>query len=425
MNWTVKNNNGALNQRYQTLQAAARQTQDAVQSFGNDSDLILTEAEIKKWNGAHPENKLFFTHTANNAETLRVDAAQELEAFYGGLVLLDQADGKLDGTIASQKEFLEVPHFENPLARRLGIYRKSIFSVLVTPKSGKSWSGTAWIFDRKKLTENKWEYFLMSVAHTVDGELDETPSYFVRNAAETEPYPAKRVGTRRATDTGIISFESTEEFLPLPYDASPSVQDGNTVIVIGNQLGEGIDYTEGQINAHQTTSLSLSFTVVQHDTNTAGGNSGSPVFNKKGFVVGVHAAGSDGTTRASNGFFVPMDIALESYESIMAQKPLMRSNGLQCNYRTLSPDEINLLGLNTKSAYYVHSVVAGSNAEKAGLKPGHILLAINETAVPMKDWQKSDQILFDMKPGTKTTLTVTTVAEPQKLTVLKYEPVSE
>ena len=191
-------------------------------------------------------------------------------------------------------------------------------------------------------------------------------------------YTAKIIGGEEDNDIAVLKIDATG-LKAVSFGDSDALSVGEAVYAVGNPLGE-LTYTMtgGMVSALDrviTTEVSSSINVFQIDAAINSGNSGGPVFNAKGEVVGVATAKAQESGVEGLGFAIPINDALHVIQEL-----------IEHGYVTGKPYfGMTVTTVNSTSAQYYHlvegvcvnSVNSGSAAEKAGLQPGDIITAID------------------------------------------------
>ncbi|MDR3505292.1 MAG: Do family serine endopeptidase [Acidocella sp.] len=199
-------------------------------------------------------------------------------------------------------------------------------------------------------------------------------------------YPAKILGTDTKTDLAVLKISAGH---PLPYvDLGPSssVQPGEWVVAMGNPFG-----LDGTVTAGIVSALGRDIgdgpydKFIQIDAPINEGNSGGPLFDQKGEVIGVNTAilspsgGSVGI-----GFAIPSDMIKRVVTQLISNGKVVRGY-LGVAAQQVSPQMAQALGLPTdnpaKDGALVAAISPGSPAEKAGLKPGDVITSVNGQTV--------------------------------------------
>jgi len=201
---------------------------------------------------------------------------------------------------------------------------------------------------------------------------------------DNQTFEAKVVGLDEPSDLAVLKIEAAN--LPfLNLGNSDNVRVGDVVLAIGNPLGIGQTVTAGIISAKgRRTGLSdgNSFEdFLQTDAPINRGNSGGALVNLTGELIGINSqilstsGGSIGI-----GFSIPSNMAKSVMEQLVATGRVRRGL-LGINIQNITPDVAQSLELKDTKGVIVSNVRAGSAAEKAGIKRGDIVLAINNGVI--------------------------------------------
>lgn len=187
-------------------------------------------------------------------------------------------------------------------------------------------------------------------------------------------YNAKVIGTDPYTDLAVIKVDVSPSLLhPLPLGDSSTLRVGEQVAAIGNPFGLSGSMTSGivsQLGRLLSTPGTASFSipdVIQTDAAVNPGNSGGPLLNMKGQVIGINTA-----IQSETGEFVGIGFAVPS-NTVSKIVPILIKEGkykhpwLGISGIDIDPDLANILGLQDTRGLLVVSVVKDSPAEKAGL----------------------------------------------------------
>lgn len=423
--WYVHNNR--IPELYRELQVVAaslmeeprpldgQEGQGRIDTYLSQDDMILWLKEHNKRDRA----KLFFVEVGEQHDRAALySSLEDLSVLYSNLIAMDNEDGLFDGIIQNIPEFFEVFLEDKNLASDVEQYREGIFSVTASERHSNDWEGTAWIVEREG---NR--YWLITNAHVADSMSEEITDYRLTSADGWEIDSAEVVGVDHDLDVGVLTFISEEDLPVLPVDTDLPAA-GDLIGVLGNQRSNGIVFIGGVVNDPRDYMSDYDFPVIHHDGSSAPGNSGSPVF-KGDKVIGIHFAGLEPDKAESICYSIPSSLAMESYTSIRKAGKIVRGRPLETGFTILTTYELSLLGIEAQSGYYINSIVPGSRAGAAGLRPGHILLAYDNNAVHPEDYQEMNFYFSQQKPGSHVTVLVTTIESPEQLKTLDYEVVEK
>ena len=257
--------------------------------------------------------------------------------------------------------------------------------------------------------------YVMTNAHVVDGA-DEV----LVTLPDKREFKAKLVGADKRTDVAVVKIEAT---------GLPSVRIGDVnrlrvgewVMAIGSPFGLENTVTAGIVSAKQRdTGDYLPF--IQTDVAVNPGNSGGPLINMRGEVVGINSqiySRSGGFMGIS--FAIPIDEAMRVSEQLRASGRVTRGRiGVQIAEVTREVAES--IGLGKPQGALVRSVEAGSPAEKAGVEAGDIITRFEGRAI-----EKASDLprqVGNTKPGTRSAITVFRRGQNRDLniTIAELEP---
>ncbi len=189
---------------------------------------------------------------------------------------------------------------------------------------------------------------------------------------------AKIVGTDPATDVAVIQVKA-KNISALPLADSDRLRVGDFVVAIGNPFGLGQTVTSGIISALGRTGLGIEGyeDFIQTDASINPGNSGGALVNLRGELVGINTAiFSQSGGNIGIGFAIPINMAHEVMQQLIAHGRVERGM-LGVQVQDLTPELAQAFDIPNRKGVVISAVIPGSAAEKAGLKPGDIIVAIN------------------------------------------------
>ncbi|HEV7699724.1 MAG TPA: Do family serine endopeptidase [Pyrinomonadaceae bacterium] len=226
--------------------------------------------------------------------------------------------------------------------------------------------------------------------------------------SDNKTYEAKVLGTDQPSDLALLKIEASN----LPYlnlGNSDGVRVGDIVLAIGNPLGIGQTVTAGIISAKgRRTGLSDgSFEdFLQTDAPINRGNSGGALVNLQGELIGINSqilSGGPSGGSIGIGFSIPSNMAKSVMEQLQKDGKVHRGM-LGVNIQNITDDTAKALELKDTSGILVSNVKSGSAAEKAGVKRGDIITAIN--AEKIEDSNVLRNKVASTLPGTEVKLTL-------------------
>ncbi|MEO8808671.1 MAG: Do family serine endopeptidase [Rhodanobacter sp.] len=229
---------------------------------------------------------------------------------------------------------------------------------------------------------------------------------------------AKVVGTDPTYDIALLKVDAGSSLPVVAIGDSRSLKPGQWVLAIGSPFGFDYTVTQGIVSAvgrnlGQRDQPYTSF--IQTDVPINRGNSGGPLFNMQGQVVGINSQILSNTgDYAGVSFSIPIDVAMNVVQQLKT-KGFVTRGMLGVEVSTVSDDMVKALKLPTANGAAVASVVPGSGAEKAGVQPGDVILAFNGRPV----YQSSDlpPLVGMTKPGSKVPLELVRQGKKQTLQV--------
>jgi serine protease Do len=241
--------------------------------------------------------------------------------------------------------------------------------------------------------------YLITNAHVVDGA-DEVN---VRLSDKRE-FKAKVIGADKRTDIALMKIEAKD--LPKVTIGDPEkLKVGEWVVAIGKPFGLENTMTAGIVSAKGRDLPQENLVpFIQTDAAVNPGNSGGPLFNLKGEVVGINSMIFSRTGGYMGlSFAIPIDIAMNTVAQLKEKGKVTRGRiGVQI--QEVSKETAEAFGLAKPSGALVNSVEKGGPAEKGGVEPGDIIVKVDGRDV--RSSAELPRIITMVKPGTKVTLTV-------------------
>ena len=242
--------------------------------------------------------------------------------------------------------------------------------------------------------------YLLTNHHVVDGATE----VLVRFKDRRE-FNAKVIGSDAATDVALLKVEATD--LPvLALGDSKSLKPGQWVVAIGSPFGLDFTVTAGIVSAvGRTINPDQRYVpFIQTDVAINRGNSGGPLFNLQGQVVGINSqifSNTGGSIGVS--FAIPIEVARSVAEQLRTKGKVSRGSiGVQI--QRVDRDAAEALGLAKIGGALVAQVVPGSAAERAGVKVQDVILAWNGAEVA--DSNELPPLVGATAPGSRATLRV-------------------
>jgi serine protease Do len=236
-------------------------------------------------------------------------------------------------------------------------------------------------------------------------------------------FTAKIVGTDPQSDVAVVKIEAKNDLPVLPLSDSSKAEVGDICLAIGNPFGIGQTVTMGIISA---TSRNLGGAIenyedfIQTDAAINPGNSGGALINARGELIGINTAILSGSgANAGVGFAIPINMARNVMDQIMKSGKVTRGY-MGAMLQNVDPNLAKAFGLPAGSAgAAIANVEAGTPADKAGLKTGDVVTALNGENVA--DMAQLRLRIASFAPDTTVHLRVYRDGKPQDVAVTLAE----
>jgi Do/DeqQ family serine protease len=237
--------------------------------------------------------------------------------------------------------------------------------------------------------------------------------------ADGREFPCEVVLKDETVDLAVLRIKSKESFPVLTLGDSDSAEVGDLVLAIGNPFGVGQTVTSGIVSGlarNQVTSGDFGF-FIQTDASINPGNSGGALMNMKGELIGVNTAifsrggGSNGV-----GFAIPANLVKVFLAAASEGKTAFDRPYVGATFDAVTSDIAEALGLKAARGALVVRTVEGGPADKAGLKPGEVITAVNGISVEHPD--ALGYRLTTAGLGKKAELVVQTSDGPKQMTLM-------
>jgi len=211
-------------------------------------------------------------------------------------------------------------------------------------------------------------------------------------------YEAKVLGTDPTSDIAVIKINTKDNLKVVTFADSDKARVGDWVVAIGNPFGLGGTVTAGIISArNRDISLGKYDDFIQTDASINQGNSGGPLFNIKGEVVGINSAIlSNSGGSVGIGFAIPANFAKNVVKQITEFGEIKRGY-IGVRIQEVTKEIADSLGLKSQEGALVSSASAGGPADKAGIEAGDIILEFNNKKVD--NMRKLPKIVADTSIG--------------------------
>jgi serine protease Do len=261
--------------------------------------------------------------------------------------------------------------------------------------------------------------YILTNAHVV-AEADEVT---VRLTDRRE-FPAKVIGADSRTDVAVVKIDATG--LPTVRIGDPSkLQTGEWVLAIGSPFGLENSATAGIVSAtSRAVGGEMSLPFIQTDVAVNPGNSGGPLFNMRGEVVGMNSMIFSATGGYMGlSFAIPIDMATNVRDQLIKTGRVVHGR-IGVRVQDMTSQLAQSFGLDRPRGALVSAVEGEGPAQQAGLRPGDIILGVNERTIE-RSGELADAITR-MKPGDDAKLRVWSQNKERELMVrvdeLKQEP---
>jgi serine protease Do len=215
-------------------------------------------------------------------------------------------------------------------------------------------------------------------------------------------YKARLVGRDEATDIALLKIDAPKSFPSLRFYDDQKMRVGDLVLAVGNPFGLDGTVTAGILSARGRDEIgSGQYTdYLQLDAAINPGNSGGPTFDVNGRVIGMNTLGRPGS---GIGFAIPSSTIQRVVEDLKQGRAVQRGY-LGVQIESLTEENAKALGLPNANGALVTGVIAGSPAEKAGIKRGDVILKINGQVV--KDNRELARKIAALDVGQTATFTI-------------------
>ncbi len=219
--------------------------------------------------------------------------------------------------------------------------------------------------------------YIITNHHVIDGA-DEISV----NLSDGRTVKAELVGSDPETDVAVLKVKE-KRLTALPRSNSDNLEVGDFVVAIGNPFGLGQTVTSGIVSAMGRSGLGIEGyeDFIQTDASINPGNSGGALVNLRGELVGINTAIlSKSGGNVGIGFAIPINMVHEIMTQLVKHGSVQRGS-LGAQAQDLTPELAKAFGIDAHRGAVVTQVTSDSPADKAGLKTGDVIIAINDRPV--------------------------------------------
>jgi len=218
-------------------------------------------------------------------------------------------------------------------------------------------------------------------------------------------YKAKVLGADPYSDIAVLKIQSSKNFNIVKFGNSDKARVGDWVIAIGNPFGLGGTVTSGIISArNRDINLTRYDDFIQTDASINQGNSGGPLFNMDGDVIGINTAIISPSGASSGiGFAIPANYASTIIDQLIKYGETKRG-WLGVRIQQVTKEIATVAGLNEPKGAFIGGVSEGSPAEKGGMKSGDIVLEFDGQKI--ETMRNLPKVVANTKPNKRVVVKV-------------------
>src|SRR5881398_1803181 len=255
--------------------------------------------------------------------------------------------------------------------------------------------------------------YILTANHVVSG----AEEIMVGLGAELRKYKAKKMGTDPGTDVALLKIE--EKNLPaIVFADSEKARAGDIVLAVGNPFGLRQTVTMGIISAVGRGGMGIVDyeNFIQTDAAINMGNSGGALVDTQGRLLGINTAiFSRGGGNQGVGFAIPANLARDVMQSLREKGRVVRGY-IGASVQTLTPELAEAMKLKGQpTGALVSEVTPRSPSEKAGMKTGDVIIAVNGKKI--SDARELRLMIGSMAPGTKVQIEVNREGQSKNINV--------
>jgi len=254
--------------------------------------------------------------------------------------------------------------------------------------------------------------YIITNAHVIENATEITVTLL-----DNRSLTAKVVGTDPGSDVAVLQVEAAK-LTAIPLADSDLIEVGDFVVAIGNPFGLGHTVTSGIVSALGRSGINPEGyeDFIQTDASINPGNSGGALVNLGGQLVGINSAI---LSRSGGNIGIGFAIPVNMMKTVMAQLVEfgeVRRGVLGVNIQTLTPDIAESMELGNVQGALVSQVVEGSAAEKAGIRAGDIITAVN--GKPVEEAAGLRNAIGMLSVGDRVDVALLRDAKPRRVTAV-------
>ena len=222
---------------------------------------------------------------------------------------------------------------------------------------------------------------------------------------DNKEYEAKVLGADPYSDIAVLKIESPKNFKTVEFGNSDKSRVGDWVVAIGNPFGLGGTVTSGIISArNRDINLTRYDDFIQTDASINQGNSGGPLFNMDGDVIGINTAIISPSGASSGiGFAIPANYASTIIDQLIKYGETKRG-WLGVRIQQVTKEMSTIAGLDEPNGAFIGGVSEDSPAKKGGIKEGDIILEFDGQKI--KTMRNLPKVVANTKPNKKVVVKV-------------------
>ena len=238
------------------------------------------------------------------------------------------------------------------------------------------------------------EGYILTNFHVIDGADEIEVAH-----NDGRKYKARVVGSDPESDLAVLRIPADHKLPVITFGSSDSLRVGDVVLAIGNPFGVGQTVTSGIVSALGRSHLGINTfeNFIQTDAAINPGNSGGALVDANGHLIGINTAiYSQSGGSMGIGFAIPVSLAKSIMEQIVKTGGVTRG-WVGIEVQELTPDLAESFKLSGTDGALIAGVMRGSPADKAGIKPGDVLIQVGDKKV--KDAQTMLDLIAALQPG--------------------------